>query len=178
MRLRALFVALVAALAVSVGIREARAVGTRMFELDTLEQLSGGDLAGVSVGSDGVVRAGWTLGNIPLPSDSGTTATCAVPLGDGSVLVGTGPAAGGKVVRMANDRASIFADTKENAVSALAVDKKGIAYAATTSNKIYRLADGKAEVFATLPGVESVMALAFDTNGGALYAATGSEGRV
>ena len=78
---------------------DAWAVGTRTFELDSLEKLSGGDLKGVSVGSDGVVRAGWTLGDVPLPPDTGTTSTCAVALADGSVLVGTGPSGGGKVVR-------------------------------------------------------------------------------
>jgi sugar lactone lactonase YvrE len=179
MRFRALlaFLGTVAGAALATSARDAHAVGTRMFELSSLEQLSGGDLAGVSVGSDGVVRAGWTLGNVPLPNDAGTTTTCAVSLFDGSVLVGTGPAAGGKVVRIANEQASIFADTKESAVSALAVDKKGTAYAATTSNKIFRLSQGKAEVWATLPDVSSVLALAFD-GAGALYAGTGSEGRV
>jgi hypothetical protein len=177
MRLRALLVAL-AVLAGTLSPRGAYAVGTRTFELDSLEALSGGDLAGVSVGSDGVVRAGWTLGNVPLPPDGGTTATCDATLPDGSVLVGTGPASGGKVVRIANDRATIFADLKETAVSSLAVDKKGNVIAATTSNKLYRLAQGKAEVFATLPDVESVLAIAFDPTGTNLYAATGSQGRV
>jgi hypothetical protein len=177
MRLRALLVAL-AALAGAVTPRSARAVGTRTFELDSLEQLSGGDLAGVAVGSDGIVRAGWTLGNVPLPPDAGTTATCAVTLPDGSLLVGTGPAAGGKVVRIANDRASIFADLKETAVSSLAVDKRGNVFAGTTSNKVYRLAQGKADVFATLEDVDSVLALAFDPSGTSLYAATGSQGRL
>ncbi len=169
------------ALAVLLGVvvaRDASAVGTRTFELDSLEELSGGDLAGVSVGSDGIVRAGWTLGKVPLPDDAGTTATCMVELPDGSVLVGTGPSAGGKVVRVLGDRATIFADTKESAVVSLAVDKKGTAFAATTSNKIYRIGQGKAEVFATLPDVESVLAIAFDPSGTALYAATGSDGRV
>jgi hypothetical protein len=177
MRFRACLVAF-ATLVEAIVARDARAVGTRTFELDSLELLSGGDLAGVSVGSDGVVRAGWTLGSVPMPDDAGTTATCALSLPDGSVLVGTGPAAGGKVVRVANDRAVIFADTKENAVSALATDKKGTVYAATTSNKIYRVSQGKAEVFATLPDVDSVLAIAFDVAGTALYAATGSDGRV
>lgn len=157
--------------------RSASAVGTRTFELDTLDKLSGGDLQGVSLGSDGVVRAGWTLGNVTLPADAGTTALCAVTLADGSVLVGTGPASGGKVVRIANDQASIFADTKESAINALAVDRTGTVYAATTSNRIYRVTQGKADVYATLPGVDSVFALAVDKVG-ALYAGTGSEGQV
>src|ERR1700722_1649346 len=158
--------------------RDARAVGTRTFELDSLEKLSGGDLKGATVGSDGVVRAGWTLGNVPLPEGAGTTATCAIELSDGSVLVGTGPASGGKVVRIAGDQATVFADTKENAVNALAVDKSGAIYAATTSNKIYRVSQGKADVFATLPAVESVFALVSDPRTGALYAGTGSDGKV
>jgi hypothetical protein len=157
--------------------RDAHAVGTRTFELDSLDKLSGGDLKGVSVGSDGVVRAGWTLGDVPLPEGSGTTATCALAMPDGSILVGTGPSEGGKVVRIANDRASIFADTKENAVSALAADKSGTVFAATTSNKIYRVTQGKAEVVSTLPDVDTVLSLVADKSG-ALFAGTGSDGKV
>jgi hypothetical protein len=178
MRLAAFFVAGGAVLVAALVARDARAVGTRTFELDSLEKLSGGDLQGVSVGSDGVVRAGWTLGNVPLPEGTGTTATCALQLADGSVLVGTGPAAGGKVVRIAGDQATLFADTTENAVNALAVDKAGVVYAATTSNKIYRISQGKADVFATLHGVDSVFALAADPRSGALYAGTGADGKV
>jgi hypothetical protein len=176
MRFRGLFV--VGALVGATTARDADAVGTRTFELDSLDELSGGDLAGVSVGSDGVVRAGWTVGKIPLPDDAGTTVTCMVELPDGSVAVGTGPSAGGKVVRIANDRAAIYADTKENAVSGLAVDRKGTVYAATTSNKIYRLSPGRADVFATLADADTVLSLAFDPTGTVLYAGTGSDGRV
>jgi hypothetical protein len=168
------FVALACALATG----DARAVGTRTFELDSLERLTGGDLKGVTVGSDGVVRAGWTIGNVPFPEGSGTTATCAVALADGSVLVGTGPASGGKVIRIAGDLATVFAETKESAVSALAVDKAGVVYAATTSNKIYKVSQGKAEVYATLHDVESVFALVADPRSGALYAGTGPDGKV
>ncbi|HXX69555.1 MAG TPA: hypothetical protein VEK07_20390 [Polyangiaceae bacterium] len=157
---------------------DAKAVGTRTFELDTLDKLSGGDTQGVSVGSDGVVRAGWTLGNLAFPENAGATATSAVALADGSVLVGTGPSAGGKVVRIANGQSIVWADTKESAVNALAVDRAGNVYAATTSSRIYRISQGKAELFATLPGVESVFALAVDKSGTALFAATGSEGTV
>jgi hypothetical protein len=156
----------------------AQAVGTRVFELDSLEKLSGGELQGVAVGSDGVVRAGWTLSNLALPPDSGTTVTCALALPDASVLVGTGPAAGGKVVRVANDRATVLGDTKESAVSALAVDRTGNVYAATTGNKIYRIVAGRAEVFATLPEVDSILALAFEKGGEGLLAGTGPDGKI
>lgn len=36
----------------------ASAVGTRTFELDSLDKLSGGDVQGASIGSDGVVGPG------------------------------------------------------------------------------------------------------------------------
>ncbi len=177
MRFRVFFAACAALAAAMGGAGDASAVGTRTFDLDSLEKLSGGDLKGASVGSDGVVRAGWTLGNVPLPENAGTTATCALVMRDGSVLVGTGPSDGGKVVRIENDRVSVFADTKENAVSALAMDRAGNVYAATTGNKVYRVSQGSAKVFATLPDVDSVLALAADKSG-ALFAGTGSDGKV
>jgi hypothetical protein len=177
MRLRALFV-LTASLALAAATSDAGAVGTRTFELDSLEKLSGGDVKGVSVGSDGVVRAGWTLGNVPLPADAGTTATCALALADGSVLVGTGPASGGKVVRIAGDQATVLADTKESAVTALAADRAGAVYAATTSGRVYKVVAGKAQVFATLAGVDNIFALAIDKAGTGLFAGTGAEGAV
>lgn len=156
----------------------AQAVGTRVFELDSLEKLSGGELQGVAVGSDGVVRAGWTLGTLALPPGSGTTVTCALTLPDESVVVGTGPSTGGKVVRIANDRATVLGDTKESAVSALAVDRAGTVYAATTGNKVYRIVAGRTEVFATLPDVDSILALAFEKGGEGLLAGTGPDGKI
>ncbi len=174
---RGTIVAAIAIACASFSAADARAVGTRAFELDSLDKLSGGDMQGVTVGSDGVVRAGWTLGKMGLPADAGTTVTCALVLGDGSVLVGTGPATGGKVVRITNDQAVVFADTKENAVNALAMDRTGAIYAATTSERIYRVAQGRADVFARLPGVDSVFSLAVDKTN-ALYAGTGSDGEV
>src|SRR5207247_3613373 len=79
----------------------AHAVGTRTFVLDTLDELSGGDLKGVAVGSDGAVRAGWTLGNVPLTDVS--SCFSGLTLVDGATLVGTGPT--GKVFRVAGDQA-------------------------------------------------------------------------
>jgi hypothetical protein len=176
MRFGAVFVLAASMAALATAAENAAAVGTRTFELDSLEKLSGGDVKGVSVGSDGVVRAGWTLGNVPLPADAGTTATCAVALADGSVLVGTGPAAGGKVVRLANDQATVLGDTKESAVTALAVDRAGTVYAGTTSGRIYKVAAGKTQLFATLAGVDNVFSLAVDKAGTGLFAGTGAEG--
>jgi hypothetical protein len=165
--------AVAALVGTSLVARDARAVGTRTFELDSLDKLSGGDLKGASVTSDGVVRAGWMLGNAPLPSGL-TTATAAVALPDGSVVVATGT--GRKAVRFTGDQPSVFAETKED-ILALAVSPQGGVFAGTDSGKIYRLSQGKADVFATVPDVSSIDALAFDKSG-ALFAGTGSEGQV
>jgi hypothetical protein len=153
---------------------DSHAVGTRTFELDTIEKLSGGDLKGTSVSSDGVVRAGWTLGNVPLADASAVWAMA--PLGDGSVVVGV---TDGRVLRVASDQETLFADTKSAAVTSLAVGAGGVVYAGTIPDgKIYKVSQGKAEVFATLPDVHNVWALAYDKTKAALYAAVGPEGRV
>src|SRR3984957_12058253 len=94
----------------------ALAVGTRTFELDTLEKLSGGDLKGVSIGSDGVVRAGLSLSDVTLPDATATWS--AVELADHSVLIGT---TGGKVFRVAGGIASVYAETNTQAVTSLLV---------------------------------------------------------
>src|ERR1700731_661738 len=78
---------------------DAGAVGTRTFVLDTLDKLSGGDLKGVAVSSDGAVRAGFTLGNAPIPEASASFS--AITLADGTTLVGTSPA--GKVYKLTGD---------------------------------------------------------------------------
>ncbi len=154
----------------------AAAVGTRTFDLDTLDELSGGDLQGVAVGSDGIVRAGLKLGDVSVTG--ATTIFAALPRADGSVLLATSP--GGKVMKVAGDQVSEFADTKEMGVSSLAEDAHGNVYAATfPDGKIYKVSQGKADVFATLPETTYVWALAFDKTKTNLYAAVGLEqGRV
>ena len=153
----------------------AGAVGTRTFELDRLEDLQGGDLKGVAVSSDGIVRAGWTLGDVPL--QGATAAWSALALADGSVLVGTSPE--GKVFKIVNDQASLFADTGALSVTSLVQGANGVIYAATISEgKIFRVSQGKAEVFATLPDTSNVWALAFDRSKTTIFAATGPEGKL
>ena len=126
----------------------AAAVGTRTFDLDTLDELSGGDLQGVAVGSDGVVRAGLKLGDVHVTG--ATTVFAALARADGSVLLGTSP--GGKVMKVVGDQVSDFADTKETGVTSLVEDGRGNVYAATfPDGKIFKVSQGKADVFATLP---------------------------
>src|SRR5580700_5335688 len=151
------------------------AVGTRVFELDTLDKLSGGDLKGVSVSSDGRVRAGLTLGSTPLPDATAVYAAVALP--DGSVLVGT--SFNGKVMRVAGGQATVWAETHETAVTSLALGANGVVYAGTIPDgKIFKLTQGKADVLVKLPDVNHVWALAWDKTKTALFAATGNEGKV
>lgn len=155
--------------------RDASAVGTRTFDLDTLEEFSGGDLHGVAVSSDGAVRTGWTLGDVPLADASGSFSTLA--LADGSVLVGTSP--DGKVFKVAGDKATLFAETHSLAVTSMVEGAGGVVFAATIpEGKIFKLSQGKAEVLATLPDVSHVWALAWDKSKSALFAAVGPDGRV
>jgi hypothetical protein len=154
---------------------DAGAVGTRTFVLDTLDKLSGGDLKGVAVSSDGAVRAGFTLGNAPLPEASASFS--ALTLAEGTTLIGTSPQ--GKVFRVAGDAVSVFADTGALAVTSMVQAKNGTVYAATIPDgKIFKLSQGKADLFTTLPDTSHVWALVLDRAGTGLFAATGPEGKV
>ncbi len=154
---------------------DAEAVGTRTFVLDTLDKMSGGDMKGVSVGSDGNVRAGFTLGNAPIPDAAAVFAVA--QLADGSTLIGTSP--NGKVYRAVGETVSLYAETGALAVTSIVQAKSGAVYAATMPDgKIFKLSQGKADAFATLQDVSHVWALAADKTGNGLYAATGPEGKV
>ena len=87
-------------------------------------------------------RAGRS-GNVPLPEGAGTTATCALELADGSVLVGTGPPPAARSCASPATTPPSSPTRKESAVNALAVDRAGAVYAATTSNKIYKVDAGQ-----------------------------------
>ncbi|HEY2518067.1 MAG TPA: hypothetical protein VGI39_44660 [Polyangiaceae bacterium] len=153
----------------------AGAVGTRVFDLDTLDKLSGGDLKGVQVSSDGRVRAGLTLGNVPLPDATAVYAALTLP--DGSVLVGT--SFNGKVLRVAGDQATVWAETKQTAVTSLALGANGVVYASTIPDgKIFKVTAGKVDLLTTLPETSHVWALAWDKTKSALFAATGNEAKV
>jgi hypothetical protein len=154
---------------------DAEAVGTRTFVLDTLEKMQGGDLKGVSIASDGTVRAGFTLGSAPVPD--ATTIFSGVTLADGSTLLGTSP--NGKIYRAAGDTVTLFAETNALAVTSIVQAKNGTVFASTMpEGKIFKVSQGKAEPFATLADVSHVWALALDKAGTGLFAATGPEGKV
>ncbi len=160
---------------------DAGAVGTRTFSLDSMDSFQGGDLAGVAVVSDGTVRAGFTLANLPIADAS--SVWNAVPMPDGSTLLGTGT--GGRVYRVNNGQATVLASTGQMAVSALVIGEGGMVFAGTfPDGKIYKIdpkaapKEGELEAWATLPDTEDVWDLAYDAKNKALYAATGPEGKL
>ena len=166
------FALIASAFAVSTWTGSSFAVGTRTFELDTLDKLSGGDLHGTAIGSDGTVRASFTVGATPLKD--ATTVFCGATLADGSVLLGTSP--NGKILRMNGEQAELYADTKELAVTSIVQGPGGAVYAATMPDgKIYKVTKGKADLYATLPDATEVWALATDKNKTALYAAASAK---
>jgi len=158
----------------------AAAVGTRTFTLDSIEDLKGGDLTGVSVDSNGSVRAGLNLGSTPIPGATSVWSATALP--DGAVLLGTGSE--GKIYRAANGQVTVTALTGQMAVSALVIAWNGDVIAGTfPEGKLYRLPGGKgtgaqAQLFAELPQTEDIWSLAFDAKAKVLYAATGPDGKL
>ncbi|HEY4120578.1 MAG TPA: WD40 repeat domain-containing protein, partial [Byssovorax sp.] len=175
---RGLALLLAAAAAAIAG--DARAVGTRMFQLESLDDFKGGDLTGVSIDSNGYVRAGLNLGATPMPDAAAVWSAVEAP--DGSVLLGTGN--DGKVFRANGGRVDLVATTGEMAVSAMAIGYGGDVFLGTfPDGKIFKISanaagGAKATVFATLTGEEDIWSLAFDAKNKALYAATGPNGKL
>jgi len=168
----AVSIALILLLALAPG---ARAVGTRAFELDTLDELSGGDLKGTTVDSLGRVRAGFDLGALPLGEATSIWSALVEP--GGVVLLGTGNT--GKIFRVSGAQVAPLADTGQLAVTSLVTGFAKAVFAATIPNgRIFRLDGNKIAKFVDLEGADHVWALAFDAKQGALFAATGPHGKI
>jgi hypothetical protein len=168
-------VGLLAGIVVSVN-SSALAVGTRHFELDSKSDFLGGDLKGVAVDSQGHVRAGWNLGKRGL--QKATSVWDSLAMTDGSVLLATGNT--GKILQVKAGKVTEYADTKQMAVTSLAIGHGGKVYAATLpEGKIFRVdGPGKLTELPKIPGAKNIWALAWDAKGKKLYAATGPEGRL
>src|SRR6187431_2556860 len=113
--MRRFLVSTFTALAVIGVAASAVAVGTRRFVLDKAADFKGGDLKGVAVDSSGHVRAGLNLGSLPI--SQGSAIWSALPLGDGSLLLGTGNE--GKLLKVQNGAVSVAAETKALVVTSL-----------------------------------------------------------
>jgi hypothetical protein len=151
------------------------AVGTRRFVLREGKDFEGGELKGVAVDSTGKVRAGFNLGNTPV--SEGTTLWCALPLRDGSLLLGTGNE--GKLLRFADAKVQVVAETRAMIVTSLVEAWGGsVVLGVVPGGKVLKWDQGKLTDLVKLEGVEHVWQLAFDPKGAALYAATGPEGKL
>lgn len=153
----------------------AAAVGTRRFVLDDTSELKGGDLKGVALDSDGHVRAGFSLGAVPAAQV--TSVWSALPMPDGSLLLGTGNE--GKLLKLAGGQVSVLAETKALVITSLAPAFGGAVVVGTLpEGKVMKWEKGKLSELATLKGAEHVWGVAYDAKAKVVYAATGPEGKL
>lgn len=157
-------------------------VTTRTFVLDSASELSAGVLDRVSVTDDGRVVAGAEITRVA-PADNVGSIWSLLDLGDGSVLAGTG--VDGRVYRVQNGAATLYAETGAVVVTSLARAEDGTVYAGTLPDgKLFRLvvpANGRPQVpalVATLPGVQHIWAIAWDRARRSVLCATGPDGKL
>ncbi len=154
---------------------QAAAVGTRRFSLEKSADFKGGDLKGVSVDSAGHVRAGFNLGAVPV--SQGTAIWAALPLRDGSVLLGTGNE--GKLLKLAGGAVSVLAETKALVITSMVEAAGGAVVLGTLPDgKVMKWDHGKLVDWVTLKGTEHVWQVAYDEKKKAIFAATGPEGKL
>ncbi|HVY24992.1 MAG TPA: fibronectin type III domain-containing protein [Polyangiaceae bacterium] len=153
----------------------AAAVGTRRFVLDDTSEFKGGDLKGVALDSDGHVRAGLALGAVP--ATGATSVWSALPMADGSLLLGTGNE--GKLLKLQNGAVSVLAETKALVITSLTQGFGGSVIAGTLPDgKVMKWEKGKLTELASLKGAEHVWSVAYDAKAKVVYAATGPEGKL
>jgi len=177
-RTRALHLSVTAAttLAAALGVAlVGEAVTTRTIELDDSTEFAEGELQETTVSSLGEVRIGLETRKVPLTDVAAVWSLAELPGGD--FALGTGN--GGKILRMHGEAATVYAETGQLVVSALARGEGNDLYAGTVpGRKVYRVrGQGQIEDFATLPDeVEHVWALAWDSRRRVLFAGTGPTG--
>jgi len=184
-----LFVGAVAAAAwVASDVRDAGAVGTRTFDLDTLEKLSGGEQKGTAITSQGDVEAGWNTAKTTLTR--GTSVWSALARPDGSVLLGVGNE--GRVLKIdAAGKETVVAETGTMAVTSLVEGPGGKIYAGTLPEGEIFIVDPNASVGVnpsapaapkpkawTKLASDHVWALVYDKKRNELFAATGPDGKI
>lgn len=148
--------------------------GTQAWEMTSWRDFLRGDFRGVAVTRDGrltVAPAASTLFE-----DGQSAIWCSVRASDGTIYFGTGNR--GRIIRLdAAGKTSVLWTAPEPQVFALALDAKGILYAATSpSGKVYRIENGAASVYFD-PRAKYIWSLAIGPDG-VLYAGTGDEGKI
>ncbi|MBK8170790.1 MAG: hypothetical protein IPK60_10680 [Sandaracinaceae bacterium] len=154
----------------------ASAVSTRNFTMDDVASFSSGELNHASVFSDATVRPGVEFARIAMPD---IPVAYSIARGsDGAVFIGTGN--DGKIFRLRGETLSVFAETHQLLVSALAWGEGGTLYAGTLpEGRIYAInAQGTMRELVRLPETDHIWALSFDTRRHTLFAGTGPQGKV
>ena len=151
------------------------AENTRYWDQSLYPSLIKGTVEGLSLKSDGSLSLGPRLDLIKESDSSYLWDTVEDSPGNLYFAGGTP----GRVYKMPpKGEASVFFETKENEIHALAIDKQGRIYAAASPDgSIYRISpDGKSETFYS-PGAKYIWDLAIDSNGN-LFVATGDKGKI
>ncbi len=144
------------------------------WEMTTWSDFLRGKFSGVALTREGALRA--AAKSELAYSDGQSSIWCAAEARDGSLYFGTG--ARGQVVRLApNGQSGVVATLGEPHVFAIAIDSKGVVFAATSPDgKIYRIENGRATEFYN-PGEKYIWSLAAAPDG-TLYAGTGENGKI
>lgn len=169
-------------------VQEAGAVGTRTFDLDTQDKLSGGEQKGTAITSQGDVEAGWSTAKTTLTK--GTTVWSSLQRADGSVLLGVGNE--GRVLKIdAAGKETVVAETGSFAVTSLTEGPGGKIYAGTLPEGEIFIVDPntsvgvnpsapnapKPKAWAKVPS-DHIWGLVFDKKRNELFAATGPDGKI
>jgi hypothetical protein len=161
--------------------RSSNAVQTRTIVIDSAVDLLAGTLDRTSVTSDGSVVLGSDITRVAL-DPAASSAWCIYDAGDALYV---GSAVDGRVYKITNGRAELWANTGSVAVTAIVAGDNNTLFAATlgegTIMKLRGPENGRvrdAERFVRLPGVEHIWALRFDSARHTLLAATGPEGKL
>ena len=151
-----------------------RAAGPQFWRLEGARAFLEGDIAGLSLDSDGRLRLGASPR--PLFDPEAPNAWCVARDARGVLYVGTGN--DGRVLRVDGATGSVLFDAEELEVHAVAIGPDGRVYAATSPDGAVYAIDGAGKATRFFDPAETyVWALAFDGKG-SLYVATGGEGRV
>lgn len=152
----------------------ARPAASSAWESNSYADFVKGRFTGVSLTRDGRLTLAPRLDQLFASGEAGVWA--AVAAKDGTIYLGTGHR--GRVYRMRpNQQPEVYWNAPHPEVFALALDSKGVLYAATSPNgRIWRIDNGQAKEYFN-PGVPYIWALAFAPSG-ELYAATGDQGKI
>ncbi len=162
-------------LAAAACLATAWAAAPQRWTLRTYDDWLRGKSVGVSLSAEGVLSLAPREEAIEGPTDEFYLSYLATP--DGSQYVGTGH--GGRVFRRGKDgRSELYFQAPEMDVTALAVDAKGVLFAATSpQGKVYRIAEkGKGTEFFN-PAEKYIWDLEFEGTGN-LLAAVGEIGGI